>query len=381
MDIGIVTLWQSKDNYGQILQCYALQCYLKKQGHNAFLIRFNYNKNNSSFKKKLIKALLIYPMVKKMFTYDKRRKESELKRKNDKRNAARKFDEFRNLYISQTEALYYSLEDLKKNPPVADCYITGSDQVFGANLKVVDNSIFFLSFVPKSARKISYAASFGLIKYPQDRVGKLKELLDDFDFVSIREKAGVNICNSVGIPATKVLDPVFLLSSDDYLKFVKTSKYTSPYVYIYSLNIKLPNEIMWGDLSRMMANYKLVVTHSSGYFEGDEIFSNAVYDYSTISEWLSNIYFSSLFVTTSFHGVAFSILLKKKFVYFPLYGEYARANNRVLELLNILGLNFLVVKNTNDFEAAINTTIDWESVYGKLLPEIVFSRKMLIANL
>ena len=103
--------------------------------------------------------------------------------------------------------------------------------------------------------------------------------------------------------------------------------------------------------------------------------------YSPISEWLSNIYFSSLFVTTSFHGVAFSILLKKKFVYFPLYGEYARANNRVLELLNILGLNFLVVKNTNDFEAAINTTIDWESVYGKLLPEIVFSRKMLIANL
>mgnify|MGYP000815971756 FL=1 len=140
-------------------------------------------------------------------------------------------------------------------------------------MKVVDNSIFFLSFVPKSARKISYAASFGLIKYPQDRVGKLKELLDDFDFVSIREKAGVNICNSVGIPATKVLDPVFLLSSDDYLKFVKTSKYTSPYVYIYSLNIKHPNEIMWGDLSRMMANYKLVVTHSSGYFEGDEIFS------------------------------------------------------------------------------------------------------------
>ena len=71
--------------------------------------------------------------------------------------------------------------------------------------------------------------------------------MDDFDFVSIREKAGVNICNSVGIPATKVLDPVFLLSSDDYLKFVKTSKYTSPYVYIYSLNIKHPNEIMWGD--------------------------------------------------------------------------------------------------------------------------------------
>lgn len=37
MDIGIVTLWQSKDNYGQILQCYALQCYLKSKDTMLFL--------------------------------------------------------------------------------------------------------------------------------------------------------------------------------------------------------------------------------------------------------------------------------------------------------------------------------------------------------
>lgn len=40
MKIGVITFSNSKDNYGQLLQCYALQVYLKKQGHDAFLIRY-----------------------------------------------------------------------------------------------------------------------------------------------------------------------------------------------------------------------------------------------------------------------------------------------------------------------------------------------------
>jgi hypothetical protein len=39
MKIGIVTFWQSDDNYGQLLQCYALQTFLRQQGHDAFLIK------------------------------------------------------------------------------------------------------------------------------------------------------------------------------------------------------------------------------------------------------------------------------------------------------------------------------------------------------
>ena len=42
MRIGIVTFWQSGDNYGQQLQCWALQRYLKGIGHEPFLIRYLY---------------------------------------------------------------------------------------------------------------------------------------------------------------------------------------------------------------------------------------------------------------------------------------------------------------------------------------------------
>ena len=41
MKIGILTYWWSQDNYGQLLQSYALQKYLRDAGHDAFLIRYD----------------------------------------------------------------------------------------------------------------------------------------------------------------------------------------------------------------------------------------------------------------------------------------------------------------------------------------------------
>jgi hypothetical protein len=39
MKIGILTFWNTPDNYGQMLQCFALQTYLREQGHDTFLVR------------------------------------------------------------------------------------------------------------------------------------------------------------------------------------------------------------------------------------------------------------------------------------------------------------------------------------------------------
>lgn len=59
MKIGVITFWDSNDNYGQIMQCYALQTYLKKLGHDVVLIRYIATKNKKKtyfFIKNYIKA-------------------------------------------------------------------------------------------------------------------------------------------------------------------------------------------------------------------------------------------------------------------------------------------------------------------------------------
>ena len=43
MKIGIITFWQSQDNYGQILQGYALQQTLTNIGHKSFIIRYGFH--------------------------------------------------------------------------------------------------------------------------------------------------------------------------------------------------------------------------------------------------------------------------------------------------------------------------------------------------
>ena len=54
MKIGIITLWQSNDNYGQQLQCWALQQALLKLGHEPYLIRYDIDGrfNNKYYRKR-----------------------------------------------------------------------------------------------------------------------------------------------------------------------------------------------------------------------------------------------------------------------------------------------------------------------------------------
>ena len=59
MKIGIVTFWSSKDNYGQLLQLFALQTFLKELGHEPFLIRYAFWKDNSI--PKLFKEYFLLP--------------------------------------------------------------------------------------------------------------------------------------------------------------------------------------------------------------------------------------------------------------------------------------------------------------------------------
>lgn len=66
------------------------------------------------------------------------------------------------------------------------------------------------------------------------------------------------------------------------------------------------------------------MTTGSGYKKAEEIFNKALYDYSTVEEWLTNIYYSDLVVTASFHGIIFAYVLRKNFIYMPLQGKYAK---------------------------------------------------------
>lgn len=382
MKVGIITLWQSSDNYGQQLQCWALQQELIKLGHEPYLIRYDVEyrtrNNKSPLWKKVLKLLLIYPVIKSLKRRKINKKEQLLKAYNAKRNEERLFLSFRKDKFLVSDNIYSTLQELKDNPPEADAYIVGSDQVWAFTLDNYENRVMFLDFGDKKIKRIAYAPSFSMPSYPEKLKLVLKENLDRFDCLSVREQTGAKICNEIGYTAQVVVDPTMLLTSKDYSAIVNTNT-CGPYIYLYYLNISNSEEVEWQQLHEFANNNKLkvIATPASGYIQGKELFDKVEYQYATIPQWLGFINGARLVVTTSFHGVVFCILHHSPFVYFPLQGFYSRGNNRVLDLCKMLGLSSRIWSDSSVYDDLYKQEIDWDYIDNLLNSKRLKSIKYL----
>lgn len=389
MRIGIITFWESTDNYGQVLQAYALQNVLKAMGHEPFQIRYSLKasqqtEQKSSLLKKVLKVLLIYPLIKSIKRHYALREDVECKTMIERKNVARKFQEFRDTYIKQDQVIYNSIEEIRSNPPVADCYITGSDQVWTMLLSIESNAAYYLDFGCYEIKRISYAASFGRSVYPQYLHSCLRRLLNRFDAISVREQEGVDICESLGIKAQLVLDPTLLLSKKDYFRNFNICTATKDNtLYVYSINVRTPKEIYWKEVRNYAEKkgLKITVTTSSGNIPGREIYENVQYSYATVEDWILQISKAHLVVTTSFHGVVFCMLMHTNFIYIPLNNSRAKGNGRVESLANIVNLSSKICYNIEEFAMRAEIEIDWNAVDNAINKHRIASKKFLTNNL
>jgi hypothetical protein len=361
MKIGIMTFWWFNDNYGQLLQCYALQKYLSDAGHNAYLIR--YDPRNDYEKapvwERAIKAFnpvklsqFIYYKLENIIFYEKI----------EKTNNLRKFDSFRKQYIQQSEKIYYSYKELVEKPPKADVYISGSDQVWNPDFLAFKRNknrmkAFFLDFGETGKRRIAYAASFGQERIADDFIQEIIPLLKKFDYVSVREKSGLDIIyRQCDIKAEWVPDPTMLLSAGIYRSLYQSmnpSDDESPYCLLYMLrnecNFSIKSIYDWAKKLNIKVRY---ITGNLKHDKYEKI-------YATIPEWLYLIDKAKYVITNSFHGAVFSLLFKKEFGVIPLTGKYVGMNNRFDSLLETFGIE---QRFMNDSFTVFNADIDWDQV-------------------
>ena len=388
MKIGIITFWESTDNYGQVLQAYALQQVLKNMGHNPFQIRYSLQASQldggkTSVFKSFLKMLLVYPLLKSIKRRKVQRENAECKKIIEKKNSVRKFPEFRNQYIYQSERVYNSINELRSNPPQADCYITGSDQVWTMLLSNEGNRAYYLDFGDEKIKRISYAASFGMPDYPIKLIPQLSSLLHRFNALSVREETGVKICNRLGLNAQHVLDPTLLLHKEDYICLGCAEFSSVSTMYIYSINVKSSEELYWNYLKKYAEKNKLsiVVTTSSGNFPGREIIEGVDYLYAMIPEWIQYINNASIVVTTSFHGVVFCLLGHTNFVYIPLRQAGSKGNGRVESLLNSIGASCKICNSGEDFSKVAQIKVNWDDIDIQIEKQRQQSIKFLKQNI
>lgn len=195
MKIGIITFWESQENYGQLAQACALQIYLERKGHTPFLIRYDKSYEVNRLKPGKMEMLQQLNWNK---LFDVRAVSQKLK--NMITTAAppvdRNFKEFREDFLKVDHHRYHSYEELKANPPEADLYITGSDQVWN-HCYTGNPKPFFLQFGSPDAKRAAYAASFGHKELPLSILNEYEQYLKSFAAIGVREKSGVALCKIV----------------------------------------------------------------------------------------------------------------------------------------------------------------------------------------
>ncbi len=325
--IGIVTLYYKTYNYGAQLQAYALQKAVESLGYECEQISFVWSK---------LETIQIYQSV----SID-----------------VEKFEKF-SYAIPHSKKVYTPLT-IAESVNEYDGFICGSDQIWGVNENMPKYvlPLITLSFVPEHKLKIAYGASMGSGAIDQERLYAFINALKRLDGISVREKEAINfLTNYTEKEIIQVIDPVMLLSKNEWDKIAHISNENKEYIFIYYVNIN--REIL--DIANELAlknNCKVV---SLAYFEGEKVGPE---------DFVGLIRNAKYVITDSFHATVFSILYEKKFISMgadQLTSNFSK-NTRTKNLLEIfhLGDRFFLSRSETII-STLEKDINYEKVTKKL---------------
>jgi hypothetical protein len=350
--IGTLNLHFSNENYGAVLQAYALQTYLKNHGYEATIINFlNFPRTPHLIIITIIKSISQNP-----------------------------FRRFRKKWLYPiTKPFFWSFQINYKKFDF-DTYITGSDQVWrrASSMIISPPTVYYLPFVPKHLKRIAYAVSFGIDEWglKDAYTEKISQEVNKFDAVSVRELSGLEICREVfGLrDVIHTLDPVLLAGRSYFDKIINKAENTQNNEIVY---YKLDPDKDFNSMIEYLCLELQAPVKNIYYSFYKNILRWKIKKYYEVSDWLAGIRDARFVVTDSYHCVCFCILFEKQFICVP---NQNRGVTRIVSLLNILGLSERLYASLDEIKnnSAWKSSIDYSKVRGALDLEREKSSSFLI---
>ena len=348
--VGILTFSEA-DNYGAMLQAYALQKYVSAMGFNCNQIRY---RNMTIWKAYHYVPLRERPSL---ISYIKKNVELFVFRKK-----RRKFEEFR-ATCKMTQVV--SSDGLQDEAKKYDKIIVGSDQVWNPRNTNGDMH-FLLDFVNDDNKKVAYAASLGNTEFFSEFGKNAPVYLSQIPSISVREeKAAQFIRTCFNLYCISVCDPVLLLDREEWKNCVSSTSHKDEYVFVYLLK---PNKELVKGVNSLLDSEGLKAYVVPGVV-------NVVYQAKNIKrskiildagpiELISLLEGAKYVVTDSFHGTALSIVLQKQFAVFVDEGT-DNTNSRIDNILAVCNLNNRQISDSKKIDV-VKCEIDFDKVRGKL---------------
>lgn len=331
--IGTITFHRA-DNYGALLQAYALQQKLLELGADTEIIDYDCKAISDGYQpihrfksmRDFVKSLLMYSTI-----YSKHRS----------------FDAFRSKFLKLSSPVGEA--DLPSFAKRYDAVVTGSDQVWNSML-VQHDAAYFLDFA-KPEQRYSYAASFGIAEIPAEEREFYRHYLSDYRHYSTREATGARLVKEItGQDAAVDLDPVFLLGREGWEKILHDVNHR-PYLFLY-----LPTPQCLDFAKKLAAERHLTIVYiayTKSLLHREQNLGELHIDASP-DDFLSLLYHADAVVTGSFHATAFSVIFHKEFY----AGVPDRVGSRITDLLSAVDLSSRILQPDRE----IKGTPDWERV-------------------
>lgn len=345
MEIKVITR-HTPNNYGSLLQSIATLRVIESLGHQCEII--DYWRRDEMGLQGILTSLQGKPSWKNSLL--KRMAYVALRYPGEK-IATQRFNKMRAQYLKLTPRCYSSgeLESLW-----ADVFMTGSDQVWGPLLGGKYDEAYFLSFVKKGVRKVSYAGSFGRTDFSDSIIASYKQMLSKYDALTVRESSAVRLLEDWGLNCEgQVLDPTLLLDSNQWSEYIKKNV-KGDYVLIYEIH---NNPNLDDYAKRFAAHIGLPLVRVSPTLHqfargGKMVFCPG------IGTFLSYIRNARYMLTDSFHGTAFAINFNTQFLEVLPNNKTGARNQSILQLT---GLQDRIVADFNDF-SLVDRQIDYAAV-------------------
>lgn len=347
--IGLLT-FSYGSNFGGTLQCLATYKILKNSlGREVEVLNY-FPENSYTFKSLYLSGIKTNGKLdlKKLI----------IKIKNVKKGID-KFEDFRKKELKITEYLSEKkfILKIKKYKDL----IVGSDQVW--NVTGGMRGAYFFEGL-KNTNKISYAACSGSDFYKEIDRERLKNAINDFNYISVRNNHTHNFVKRLtNKNAEIVCDPSILY---DYKEYLTQEKPKEKYIltYILGSEIKGGHEEVLKNIKEKVGNLKVIAVGiayaGSGSLQfypwADKVLYNA-----SPKDWLNLINNAEFIYTDSYHGVLFSMKFHKNFLAY--YSEKARAS-RFIDLAERYEVGDWIINTVDDLKS--KNSLEKEIYYVKV---------------
>lgn len=346
MKVALITLHRVY-NYGTALQAWSTQYVLEEVGHKVSVIDYitphrtkraifyepSANESQSGWNKIAYRFFKVFSIILKELTFG---------------NFVRK-----SLHLTKK---YVTAEDLDNDPPKADVYVTGSDQVWNSKYNHGVDRGFFLDFLPEDAHRVAFVASFGTTQLSSDEQNEIGRYIGRYQALSVRESSAQKILESLGrTDAVWLIDPTLQIRKETWISMASRRLVKEKYCVL----MLLYNEDNHAtEYARKIANAKGLKLVKVSWEMKKPPMVDRLMTHRSPTDFLSLFYNADFVVTNSFHGLAFSINFEKQFVVVPR-DEF---NSRIESLLQLTGLEDRMVSSEQDALGAACREIAYEPV-------------------